>query len=125
MLALPSPVASPPIEAPSTPAPAIETPAVQVGPVVTPPAIVPGDYFVAVALFATQERADRLVKALAQAGFPAVQRPLQLRTQLLQQVVLGPFVHRADAVADLQRLRKLGGYDDANVIDTALAPSVP
>jgi len=103
------------VSAPVTPAPPVET----------PQAVASGDYLVAVGLFASHERAGRLVETLTQAGLPAVQRPLQLRTQLLQQVVLGPFALRSDAVADLDRLRKLGGYDDANVIDTLTGPSVP
>jgi hypothetical protein len=124
-LAAPGPVLTPPIEAPATPTPPVEPRALELPPVVMSSAVVPGNYFVAVALFATQERADRLVQSLAQAGFPVVQRPLQLRTQRLQQVVLGPFVHRSDAVVDLQRLRQLGGYDDAAIIDPTPAPAVP
>ena len=42
-----------------------------------------------------------------------MQRPFQMRNQEVQQIVLGPFFSRADAVADLQRLKALGGYDDA------------
>jgi hypothetical protein len=84
-----------------------------------PSAAVSGEYFVAVGLFASRERADQLVDALTQAGLPAMQRPFQLRRQHVQQIVLGPFFSRSDAVADLRRLQGLGGYDDANVIDVA------
>lgn len=84
-----------------------------------------GDYLVAVGLFASQERADRLVQELNEAGLPALQRPFQLRSRRLQQVVLGPFIHRSDAVALLQQLRQRGGYDDANVVDTFLESSAP
>ena len=74
------------------------------------------EYLVAVGLFASRERADQLVDALTQAGLPAMQRPLQLRQREMQQIVLGPFFSRSDAVADLRRLQALGGYDDARVI---------
>ncbi len=60
---------------------------------------------------------------LTQAGLPAMQRPFQLRRQQVQQIVLGPFFSRADAVADLRRLQALGGYDDARVIDSTREPS--
>ena len=46
-----------------------------------------------------------------------MQRPFRLRQRDVQQIVLGPFFSRADAVADLRRLQALGGYDDASVID--------
>ena len=83
----------------------------------TPQAIAaPGDFLVAVGLFASRERADQLVDALTQAGLPAMQRPQQLRTQEVQQIVLGPYFNRADAVADLGRLKAMGGYNDASVI---------
>lgn len=85
-----------------------------------PSAAVSGEYLVAVGLFASRDRADQLVDALTQAGLPAMQRPFQFRRQQVQQIVLGPFFSRSDAVADLRRLQALGGYDDATVID---APS--
>ena len=87
-------------------------------------ALVPdsGEYLVAVGFFASRDRADQLVDALTQAGLPAMQRPFQLRRRQAQQVVLGPFFSRSDAVADLRRLQGLGGYDDATVIDNTRAP---
>ena len=57
------------------------------------------------------------VEALTQAGLPAMQRGVQLRRQQLEQIVLGPFFSRADAVAALRQLQLLGGYGDATVID--------
>jgi type II secretory pathway predicted ATPase ExeA/cell division septation protein DedD len=78
-----------------------------------------GEYLVAVGLFATRERADQLVDALTAAGLPAMQRSLQLRQQEMQQIVLGPFLSRSDAVADLRRLQSLGGYDDARVVTSS------
>ena len=77
-----------------------------------------GDYLVVVGLFASRDRADQLVDTLTRAGLPVMQRPFELRRQQVQQVVLGPFFSRADAVADLRRLQALGGHDDAKVIDT-------
>ncbi len=82
-----------------------------------------GDYLVVVGLFASRDRADQLVDTLTQAGLPAMQRSFQLRRQQVQQIVLGPFFSRADAVADLRRLQALGGYDDARVIDSTREPS--
>jgi cell division septation protein DedD len=112
-VAQPEPTAAVPVaEVPPAEAPATETP-------LTAPAAsaaVAGEYFVAVGLFASAERADQLVEDLTQAGLPAMQRPFRLRRQDVQQIVLGPFFSRADAVSDLRRLQALGGYDDASVI---------
>lgn len=111
-------VAVPPAEAP---APSAET--------TTPSAATPalaaaaGDYLVAVGLFANLDRADWLVQELTQAGLPADQRPFQFRGREVQQVVLGPFAGRSDAVTGLRRLRQLGGYDDANVVNPVVAAS--
>ncbi len=74
------------------------------------------EYLVVVGLFASSERADQLLDTLTQAGLPAMQRPFQLRRRQVQQIVLGPFFSRADAVRDLQRLQELGGFGDATVI---------
>jgi cell division septation protein DedD len=82
------------------------------------PSVDAGEYVVAVGLFA-DDRADQIVDALAQAGLPVMQRSMQFRQQQLQQIVLGPFLSRSAAAEDLQRLRRLGGYDDAVVIDSA------
>jgi type II secretory pathway predicted ATPase ExeA len=80
------------------------------------------NYGVAVGLFFDGERADAVVDVLTKGGFPAMQRPLTLRGQAMQQIVLGPFFTRADALADMQRLQKLGGYDDARVVDISREP---
>jgi cell division septation protein DedD len=82
-----------------------------------------GEYLVAVGLFANRDRADRVVDELAQAGLPAMQRGVQLRRQRLEQIVLGPFFTRPEAVAALLRLQLLGGYGDATVIDSTRAHS--
>ncbi len=79
------------------------------------------EYLVAVGVFADHARADRLVDVLTQAGFSAMQRPMQLRQAQVQQIALGPFFSHADATAELRRLQRLGGYDDAKVIDGASA----
>ena len=78
-----------------------------------------GEYLVAVGLFASLDHADEVVDALTQAGLPAMERSFQLSRQQVQQIVLGPFFSRSDAVAGLRRLQALGGYDDASVIDTS------
>ena len=77
------------------------------------------EYLVSVGLFASRGRADQLVDALTQAGLPAMQRAVQLRGQEVQQIALGPYLSRSDAVADLRRLLDLGGYDDAQVVDSS------
>ena len=85
-----------------------------------------GDYYlVAVGLFADADGADRIVRGLTQAGLPAGQRLVQLRGQPLQQVVLGPFANRSDAVDNMNRLRGLGAHDDARVIAIAREPAAP
>jgi hypothetical protein len=38
-------------------------------------------------------------------------------------VVIGPFSTRADAIAGLQQLKQLGGYDDAHVLDSSVGGS--
>ena len=75
------------------------------------------DYLVAVGLFASREHADQLVDALARTGLPAMQRSLQRGDQQLNQIVLGPFLTRADAVEDLRRLQTMGGFNDARIVD--------
>ena len=67
----------------------------------------------------------RNVRELTQAGLPAGQRLVQFRGQSLQQVVLGPFANRSDAVANMNRLRGLGGHDDARVIALPREPAAP
>lgn len=104
-----APASAPPVTH-ATPAPPVAAPIEAA----TPPA--PGDYLVVVGLFADRARADRLVAELAQAGLEARQRPFQLRSHSVQQVVLGPFANRSDADAQMQRLRQLGGPDDARVV---------
>lgn len=107
------PVAQLPLAA----APVVQAPLAQAVP--SAPAAVAGNYLVGVGLFSSQARADQLVDVLTQAGLPVMQRPFQMRQREVQQIVLGPFFSRADAVADLQRLKALGGYDDATVIDAS------
>jgi type II secretory pathway predicted ATPase ExeA/cell division protein FtsN len=104
--------------APVAPEPAAVAPAAE------PPAVAPapassdasGGYLIAVGVFANRGRADQLLDTLAGAGLPVMQRTLQRGTRELNQIVLGPFLSRADAGVDLQRLRGLGGFDDARII---------
>ncbi len=127
--ALPSPPVAPAVTVPLTETretrqtpteapPETTTAAVNPAPAVASasPAAAPGEFFVAVGLFSSTERADRLVEVLTEAGLPAMQRAQQFRQRPTQQIVLGPFFSRADAVADLRRLQALGGYDDARVV---------
>ena len=103
--------------------PAAEAPATEAPPAEVVPVAPSGSYLVSVGLFSSQERADQLVDTLTKAGLPAMQRPFLLRSREVQQIVLGPFFTRADAVADLRRLYALGGYADATVIDTTREPA--
>ena len=117
---------TPPLFPPLPKAPALAVPGialVEVPPAEAPVAVadsvsVSEEYLVAVGLFASRERADQVLDVLAQAGLPAMVRPLQLRRQQVQQIALGPYFSRTDATEDLRRLQALGGYDDANVIDS-------
>lgn len=114
---------------PSTPTLAVPAPLVPATPSLeTPePAVAAsGEYLIAVALFTTPERGDRLVEELTQAGFRAYRRPLQLRSQrVLQQVVIGPFPTRVDALGQLERVHRIGGYEDAKVVDPESMPTTP
>ena len=101
------------VASPETPVPVVDAPAMVAS--AQPPAET-GEYLVAVALFTTSRRADQLVDALTAAGLPAMQRELQLQQRLMQQIVLGPYLSRSDAAADLRRLQAIGGYDDARVV---------
>ena len=113
------------LEPPTQPSAAEALPA-EMPPAVALPTQASGRYLVSVGLFASRDRADRLVQVLSQAGLTAAQRPFQLRRQAVQQVVLGPFADRSDAVAELGRLRRLGGYNDANVVDSpAFSQALP
>jgi hypothetical protein len=113
-LIMAAPVLPEPPDRPALAVPSIVLPAAPA--IEAAQAVVSGEYLVVVGLFASAERADRLVLELTQAGLRACQRPFQLRTQRVQQVVLGPFGNRADALAALQRLRSRGGHDDAQVV---------
>lgn len=73
-------------------------------------------YFVAVGAFTTTRRAQVLVDLLAEDGFQAVIRTLPLKTRVLQQVVLGPFVFQTAAQQELERLRAAGDYFDAVIM---------
>jgi SPOR domain len=70
-------------------------------------------------VFASSERAERLVNMLADSGLQVSQRPYRLRHQIGQQVVLGPFNRLSDAVARLRQLQQRGEYDDAHLVDGA------
>ena len=118
-------------QAPAAPAPALPAallPAALPSDVATAASRAPidpaesADWLVAVGLFSDRDRADRLVDVLTQAGLPAMERPLTVSGQQMQQIVLGPFFSRTDALADMLRLQQLGGYDDARVIDGSREP---
>lgn len=80
------------------------------------------DYLVAVGIFEETGRADLLVKSLTQEGLAAMQRTVTVNGQPMQQIVLGPFFSRPEAMAELVRLQMLGGYADARLIDGNTTP---
>lgn len=118
---------SPPIERPATPRPqaaAPDSPASTRPPAPPPPAAVArGEYFVGVGLYATRAYAARVVDTLTAAGLPAIHRPLEVRGEAFEQVVLGPYQTSDDATTGLQRLRQLGGHDDARLLGITPPPS--
>ena len=74
------------------------------------------NYLVAVGVFADDRRANQLAGELTKEGLRVLQRTVLLGGEHVQQIVLGPFFTRPEAVAELVRLQQLPGYDDANVI---------
>jgi type II secretory pathway predicted ATPase ExeA/cell division septation protein DedD len=110
-----APGALPPVAAP---------PRIDVPPVVHPaaPSFAIGDataaehYVIAVGLYISAERADRLVSILAQERFQAFARPMPVRDRVLEQVLVGPFDSRRAADAELARLRGIGDYTDAQIM---------
>ena len=80
------------------------------------------NYLVAVGIFEETGRADRLVSSLSQEGLAAMQRTVTVNGQEMQQIVLGPFFSRPEAMAELVRLQMLGGYADARLIDGNSTP---
>jgi cell division septation protein DedD len=112
-------------EVPAQPAAsaAAERPAQPAAPAASVNASVPDasmPYIIQVALFASVQRADRLIDELTQAGFRAYHGELVLGTAHLQQVLVGPYATRAEAEADRDRIRLIPGYQDARV-----APAPP
>jgi cell division septation protein DedD len=96
--------------------PAVPTP--QAPDAAAAPAARAGTFHVAVGLFSTEERAARLVAELSGAGLPAFHRPVKMSSErVLLQVLLGPYEARSGAQADLRRLNRLLGIDDAAVIE--------
>ena len=77
-------------------------------------------FIIQVALFASVQRANRLIDELTQAGFRAYHGELVLGTAHLQQVLVGPYATRAEAELDRDRIRLIPGYQDARV-----APAPP
>ena len=80
------------------------------------------DYLVAVGMFEEAGRADRLVESLTGEGLAAMQRTVTINGQPMQQIVLGPFFSRPEAMAELVRLQMLGGYADARLINGNTEP---
>jgi cell division septation protein DedD len=71
---------------------------------------------IAVAVFATRERTERLLNVLERQGFQAFTRPLVRDGRVLYRVLVGPFDSEQVATADLHRLQLGGGYTDARIM---------
>jgi type II secretory pathway predicted ATPase ExeA/cell division septation protein DedD len=93
--------------------------------IANPPAVAPQSFYVAVGVFTAAERAAALHQELARDGFRVSVQPYQLGRRAAQQVLLGPYADRGRALAELRRLQRRGGYDDAHVIEAGSAAAVP
>ena len=82
----------------------------------SPYATVSGGSVIAVAVFATIERAERLLETLEQQGFQGLTRVFVRDGRVLYRVLLGPFESPDAAAADLHRLQQGGGYADAGIM---------
>jgi cell division septation protein DedD len=71
---------------------------------------------VAVAVFATVDRAERLREALEQQGFQGLTRVFVRDGQAFYRVLLGPFDSAQAATASLLRLQQDGDFEDARVM---------
>ena len=80
------------------------------------------NYLVAVGLFADRARANQLVESLLHEGLAAMQRTVTVNDQPMQQIVLGPFFSRPEAMAEMVRLQMLGGYADAHLTEGSSEP---
>jgi type II secretory pathway predicted ATPase ExeA/cell division septation protein DedD len=81
-----------------------------------PDAAVSGPSVVAVAVFATVDRAERLREALEQQGFQGLTRVFVRDGQAFYRVLLGPFDSAQAATASLLRLQQDGEFADARVM---------
>jgi general secretion pathway protein A len=73
-------------------------------------------YSIAVGLFTTNVRAERLVQTLAADGFSAFTREFDREGRTFRHVMIGPFDERPSAEKELQRLRAAGDYADAHIL---------
>jgi cell division septation protein DedD len=87
---------------------------------------VPDGYVIQVALFQTEARARSLVEELTAEGYRAYHTPFHVGDQgIRRQVLIGPYALRADAEADLQRLRRIPGHADAFMSSAGPPPAPP
>ncbi|HUE88906.1 MAG TPA: AAA family ATPase [Vicinamibacterales bacterium] len=81
-----------------------------------PPPAPAENHVIAVAVFTTAERSRRVLETLERQGFQAFIRTAVRDGQVLYRILIGPFDSHHVATADLQRLRRAGGYDDAHLM---------
>ena len=84
-------------------------------------AAAPGGIFaIDVALFNSNARAAQLVNEMAAARYRAYAREIDLGDRgRMFEVMVGPFLSRAEADADLARIRARPGFEDARVVSSA------
>lgn len=89
-------------------------------PTADPTAVSEVQYTIVVASFTSQERAERLVEELINAGYRAraVERDWGPPRGRLVQVNVGGYASAVDVQRDLQQIRDLpGGYRDARIVE--------
>lgn len=73
--------------------------------------IADGKPFVQAGIFGVKENADRLIRKIKNAGFPALGKPLTSNGRQLTRVISGPYQSKAERDAALGAIRKMGPKD--------------
>ena len=114
----PEPAPKPEPEIAPAPKPEPETQMAVVEPAKVEPAmtqsagkIADGKPYVQAGIFGVKENADRLIRKIEDAGFPATGKPLTSNGRELTRVISGPFESQSERDAALGAIRKLGPKD--------------
>lgn len=73
--------------------------------------IADGKPYVQAGIFGVKENADRLIRKIKNAGFPALGKPLTSKGRELTRVISGPYESKAERDAALVAIRKMGPKD--------------